>query len=187
MAQLSAKRNLDPWFLPQGEVRECGWLLSFPSYVGHHQRDPVLSHPTQDTGVCCKWEAAGKTAARALGALQEGHEDPTKGHGSYKLCCRLHHESRDIHRQILPTGLKAHPILRKLTHTYPSMASFLCMSPMAAGINLCRQLGNAYRKLSQLFRIGRKHTNLSIHTVLGKVNGKLSASGFAGLREGTIS
>lgn len=40
-----------------------------------------------------EWEAAGKTAARALGALQEGHGDPTKGHGSYKLHCRLHHES----------------------------------------------------------------------------------------------
>lgn len=78
-------------------------------------------------------------------------------------------------------------MLCKLTHMYPTMVSSLSTSLKAAGISLCRQLGNAYRKLAQLCRVGRKHTNLSTHTVLGKANGRLSASGFAGLREGIKS
>lgn len=70
-------------------------IAQLPSYVGHHQRDPVLSHHAQSTGVCCmtgEWEAAGKTVARGLGALQEGNGilqrniDPTN-------CAADHHES----------------------------------------------------------------------------------------------
>ena len=68
-----------PVISPQGRVRLCERMLSFSSCRGHHQRDPAVSHPTQSTGVCCmtgEREAAGKTAARALGEHQRDM-DPT--------------------------------------------------------------------------------------------------------------
>lgn len=58
-----------PVISPQGRVRSCEQMLGFSSYMGHHQGDLVLSHPTQNTGVCCvprEWGAAGKTDARLL-------------------------------------------------------------------------------------------------------------------------
>lgn len=60
-AQLSAKRDLlSPWFLPWEKVRVCEWALSFLSYVGCCQRDPLLSHPSRILSAAwLKWQGGG--------------------------------------------------------------------------------------------------------------------------------
>lgn len=127
-----------------------------------------------------EWEAAGKTAAGALGALQEGH-------GSYKLCCRLYHESLGNPptnppnwSEVTPNALQAHPHIPhdgQLPEHIPSGSRYKPLQTARERI----------QKVSPTLQDWGKHTNLSIHTVLRKANGKLSASGFAGLREGVKS
>ena len=57
-------------------MKACEWPPRFPSYVGCYQRDSFVSHPIQNTDMCCvtgKQKAGGRTADRAL----RGHQSDT--------------------------------------------------------------------------------------------------------------
>lgn len=49
--QRTRRDFLNLWFLPWEKIRACKWAPSFPSCVGHCQRDPFHSYPTQNTKV----------------------------------------------------------------------------------------------------------------------------------------
>lgn len=76
VTQLSAKRDLvDLWFYLQGKVRECEWVLGFPSWVGQCQRDQLFSHSIQKNPGVLQGTAR-RTVEQALDG-QQRNANPT--------------------------------------------------------------------------------------------------------------
>lgn len=153
VAQLIAKRGLlSLWLLPQGKLRASEWVPSFPSYVGHHKRDPfflisprILRYAARVGSV---WEKISQASLKAL-----------KSHISYSPCCTLHQEAcqwaiGNISPTDPPAGPQVDQVHGKLMHTPPHhpVASSLSTSPMATKMSLCRQLLSTCRKPAQLRR-----------------------------------
>lgn len=68
-AYLNAKRDLSPWILPWGKVREWEWALDFPSCARCCQKCPFLFCPIQRTE---SW-ATGLGSWRVADRTLEGH------------------------------------------------------------------------------------------------------------------
>ena len=171
-AQINAKRDLR--FLLRGRmsVSVSTWL---PSCAECYQRGPLLSHPIQYTEVCgTTWgqKGTGRTADQAL----RGHQRDTNPTNCFVESIRktAHKLLGVSHLQISPAGPRAPQALHlPQPHLPPSCGWFPVCPPRVVNGSLCRQLVSMGRKLAQLCKIGREHTNLSNSGTLRRADRRL--------------